>query len=132
MKIFPCRRTTTTVISGVSIETAAKDVPTYAPDLARRIPDPTGSPKRESLMSDFKPGLQGVVKRAQTVVVKGFDENGKPLRLHGDGYTARVIQHEVDHLDGILYIDRMDTRTLCSESLSGTFGPAAAAEDADV
>lgn len=58
------------------------------------------------------PGLQGVVKRAQTVVVKGLDENGKPMRIRAEGYAARVIQHEVDHLDGILFIDRADKETL--------------------
>jgi peptide deformylase len=58
------------------------------------------------------PGLQGVVKRAQTVVVKGLDENGKPIRIRGEGYTARVIQHEVDHLDGVLFIDRAEKDTL--------------------
>ncbi|HEY3333466.1 MAG TPA: peptide deformylase [Capsulimonadaceae bacterium] len=58
------------------------------------------------------PGLQGVVKRAEFVVVKGLDENGKPVRIRGEGYTARVIQHEVDHLDGILFIDRAEKETL--------------------
>ena len=58
------------------------------------------------------PGLQGVVRRAQNVVVKGLDENGKPIRIRGEGYTARVIQHEVDHLDGILFIDRAEKDTL--------------------
>lgn len=58
------------------------------------------------------PGLRGVVKRANTVVVKGFDEYGKPVRIRGEGYTARVIQHEVDHLDGILFIDRADPKSL--------------------
>src|SRR5579883_423765 len=58
------------------------------------------------------PGLRGVVKRANEVVVKGLDEHGKPVRIRGEGYTARVIQHEVDHLDGILFIDRADPKSL--------------------
>ncbi|HEX5323731.1 MAG TPA: peptide deformylase [Capsulimonadaceae bacterium] len=60
------------------------------------------------------PGLRGIVKRANEVVVKGFDEHGKPVRIRGEGYTARVIQHEVDHLDGILFIDegRADPKSL--------------------
>ncbi|MDR3710511.1 MAG: peptide deformylase [Capsulimonadaceae bacterium] len=58
------------------------------------------------------PGLLGVVQRAQNVVVKGLDEYGKPMRIRGEGYTARVIQHEVDHLDGILFIDRAEKDTL--------------------
>lgn len=58
------------------------------------------------------PGLQGVVKRANEIVVKGLDQYGKPIRIRGEGYTARVIQHEVDHLDGILFIDRAEKETL--------------------
>ena len=51
------------------------------------------------------PGLQGEVERANEVVVKGIDQYGKPVRIRGEGLTARVIQHENDHLDGILFID---------------------------
>ncbi len=58
------------------------------------------------------PGLQGVVKRANEVIVKGQDETGKPVRIRAEGYAARVIQHEVDHLDGVLFIDRADPATL--------------------
>ena len=55
------------------------------------------------------PGLQGDVVRANEVVVKGMDQFGKPVRIRGEGLTARVIQHENDHLDGILFIDRNPT-----------------------
>ena len=58
------------------------------------------------------PGLRGTVKRAAQVIVKGMDETGKPLRLRAEEYAARVIQHEVDHLDGILFIDRADPSSL--------------------
>jgi len=58
------------------------------------------------------PGLQGDVTRAEEVVVKGTDQFGKPVRIRGDGLTARVIQHENDHLDGVLFIDRADPATL--------------------
>ena len=60
------------------------------------------------------PGLQGDVSRANEVVVKGVDQWGKPVRIRGEGLTARVIQHENDHLDGILFIDegRADPSTL--------------------
>jgi len=58
------------------------------------------------------PGLHGTVKRANEVVVKGLDQYGKPVRIRGEGYTARVLQHEVDHLDGILFIDRAEKETL--------------------
>ena len=58
------------------------------------------------------PGLQGDVARAEEVVVKGTDQYGKPVRIRGDGLTARVIQHENDHLDGILFIDHADPASL--------------------
>lgn len=58
------------------------------------------------------PGLQGDVARAEEVVVKGHDQFGKPVRIRGQELTARVIQHEIDHLDGVLFIDRADPASL--------------------
>jgi peptide deformylase len=58
------------------------------------------------------PGLQGVVKRANEIRVKGFDEKNRPVTRRAKGLEARVIQHEVDHLDGILFIDRAEPETL--------------------
>lgn len=51
------------------------------------------------------PGLLGDVKRHECVELAGQDREGKPTRLRASGWLARVFQHEVDHLDGILYID---------------------------
>jgi peptide deformylase len=53
------------------------------------------------------PGYTSTIKRAERVVVKGLDRNGKPIQFEGTGLLARAIQHEIDHLDGILIIDRM-------------------------
>jgi peptide deformylase len=53
------------------------------------------------------PGYIGEVARRDLVTVKGLDETGKPVRLKVEGYLARVFQHEIDHLDGILYTDRL-------------------------
>ena len=53
------------------------------------------------------PGLYYPVERAALVVVQGTDENGAPIRLEADGLLARVCQHEIDHLDGVLFIDRL-------------------------
>jgi len=53
--------------------------------------------------------LQGVlvpVERHSSVVLEGQDEHGEPLRLELDDYAARVVQHELDHLDGVLMLDR--------------------------
>jgi peptide deformylase len=58
------------------------------------------------------PMLQGDVKRANEIIVKGMDMLGRPLRRRATEFEARVIQHEVDHLDGILFIDRADLDTL--------------------
>ncbi len=52
------------------------------------------------------PGLFGTVSRHEAVTVKGQDRHGKKLRIKADGWLARVFQHEIDHLDGVLYTDR--------------------------
>ena len=54
------------------------------------------------------PGLRFETPRALRVVAKGFDQHGEPVVLEGTELLARCIQHETDHLDGILFIDRMD------------------------
>lgn len=53
------------------------------------------------------PGWVGEVERATQVVVRGLNRQGKPLRLRAEGYLARVFQHEIDHCNGVLYIDRL-------------------------
>jgi len=53
------------------------------------------------------PGYVGEVKRALRVVARGLNRNGRPVRVKGDGLLARAIQHEIDHLDGILFTDRL-------------------------
>jgi peptide deformylase len=58
------------------------------------------------------PTLQGDVKRANEVIVKGMDMLGRPFKRRASAFEARVIQHEVDHLDGILFIDRAIPDTL--------------------
>ena len=53
------------------------------------------------------PGYIGEVARRQQITVEAFDEKGDLVRLKVEGYLARVFQHEIDHLDGILYTDRL-------------------------
>lgn len=53
------------------------------------------------------PGLTYPVERSVSVAVEGLDENGEPVRLEGTDLLARVFQHEIDHLDGVLFIDRL-------------------------
>ena len=51
------------------------------------------------------PGYFGKVDRYENVVVTGLDRRGKPIRIKAKDWLARVFQHEIDHLDGRLYID---------------------------
>jgi peptide deformylase len=53
------------------------------------------------------PGMIGEVARAETVVCKALNRHGKQVRIKGTGLLARAIQHEIDHLDGILITDRL-------------------------
>jgi peptide deformylase len=58
------------------------------------------------------PGLQGEVARSERVVVTGINEDGKKVRIKAEGMMARVFQHEIDHLDGTMFVDRADPDTL--------------------
>ncbi len=53
------------------------------------------------------PGLYADVKRAARVVLEALDETGTPFRVEAEGMLARVLQHELDHLDGVLFVDRL-------------------------
>ena len=53
------------------------------------------------------PDIRGMVPRHTDITVRALDRNGKPLELRLRGFPARVAQHETDHLDGILFFDRM-------------------------
>ena len=53
------------------------------------------------------PDIRGRVSRATDIKVRALDRHGKPISMTADGFPARVIQHEVDHLDGVLFFDRM-------------------------
>jgi peptide deformylase len=57
------------------------------------------------------PGLEYDCLRAARVVAKGFDMYGEPVTLEGSDLLARCIQHETDHLDGVLFIDRLDQKS---------------------
>lgn len=59
-------------------------------------------------------GFMGLVPRSREVVVECVDEQAKAHTIRACGWYARIVQHEIDHLNGIVYIDRMDTRTFAS------------------
>ncbi len=54
------------------------------------------------------PGRQGFVRRPNKVTVRAFDRKGKPFEITGEGLLARAFCHEIDHLDGRVYVDVMD------------------------
>lgn len=84
-----------------------EDAPEYRyvlinPEVVRGYGDQTGL---EGCLSI--PGWAGEVTRYDSVTVKAMGVDNKPLRIKGRGYLARVLQHEIDHLDGVLFTDRM-------------------------
>ena len=62
-------------------------------------------------------GFTAIVPRALTVRVDCLNERAEPLTIHAHGWYARILQHEIDHLHGTLYIDRMLTRSFMSREI---------------
>lgn len=60
------------------------------------------------------PGWQAVVSRPERIRLRGQDETGRELDEEFSGWPARIVQHETDHLDGVLYLDLAETRSLAS------------------
>jgi peptide deformylase len=54
------------------------------------------------------PGIVGEVERASAVTVKAQDRRGRPAKVKAEGWLARIFQHEIDHLNGVLFVDRTD------------------------
>ena len=74
--------------------------------------NPVITPIGEETVEDWEgclsiPDIRGKVPRAREVVIKALDRRGKPFELALKNYAARVVQHETDHLDGVLFFDRM-------------------------
>ncbi len=74
--------------------------------------NPVITPTTEEIVEDWEgclsiPDIRGKVPRAREVTIKALDRRGKPFELILKNYPARVVQHETDHLDGILFFDRM-------------------------
>jgi peptide deformylase len=104
-----------------------RDNPRY-PD-AEEVPltvlvNPTITPATSEMAEDWEgclslPDLRGRVPRYTRVHVEAYGRDGRPLRFAADGFHARVVQHECDHLDGTVYLDRM--RSLASLSFLPEF-----------
>lgn len=57
------------------------------------------------------PGYVGEnIRRAESISIRAKDEHGKPIKIKTSGWFARILQHEIDHLDGILFLDRLDSK----------------------
>jgi peptide deformylase len=90
------------------------------PEIVRRSTETVAA--NEACLS--VPGYFGEVERAQAVSLRALDRRGKPTRIKAEGWLARIFQHEIDHLDGILYTDRA-TRMWRVEEAEGQTVPAA-------
>jgi peptide deformylase len=76
------------------------------------------------------PGYIGEVDRSVELVVRGLDALGRPQRIKAHDYLARIFQHEIDHLDGVMFIDKADPvtiRKLTAEEAAAATGEAAEA-----
>ncbi|MER7792236.1 peptide deformylase [Streptomyces sp. NPDC097640] len=79
--------------------------------------EPVGDPGRRVAFFEgclSVPGWQAVVARPERIRLRGQDERGRALDEEFTGWPARIVQHETDHLDGVLYLDRAETRSLAS------------------
>jgi peptide deformylase len=87
-------------------EDDGEDVPMMA------LINPEIEPATREMVEDWEgclsiPDIRGRVPRARQIVVRAYDRFGKKVEIQASGFTARVIQHETDHLDGVLFFDRM-------------------------
>ena len=55
------------------------------------------------------PGYFGQIKRAESVTAKGRDQSGKEIRIKADGLLAQALEHEIDHLNGVLYVNHLES-----------------------
>lgn len=96
---------------GVSRRIIVVDVPTHeSPRLALinpRVLERSREVARGAEGCLSIPGVYEVVERPTRVVVEALDQDGAPVRIDADGDLARCLQHEIDHLDGILFIDHL-------------------------
>ena len=66
------------------------------------------------------PGWVGDVMRHEAVTVRGLNRNGEKIKIEAEGWLARIFQHEIDHLDGVLYIDKLVSKDTLRRVEAGT------------
>ena len=87
----------------------------------RVLVNPMVEPHARELVYDWEgclsiPGMRGLVPRYPEVHIEALDRRGGPVSLRAEGFEARIVQHEYDHLNGVVYLDRMrDLRSLSFE-----------------
>ena len=93
------------VIFGYERITRYPDAPPVPPTvLLNPVIEPLGPEQEEGWEGCLSvPGLRGVVPRSARIRYRGFDVDGQPIEREAEGFHARVVQHECDHLDGVLY-----------------------------
>ena len=101
-------------VAGFAADGADLDDDDHVPQLV--LINPEINPVGRDQVEDWEgclsiPDIRGRVPRARQIVVRGYDRTGKRIEIKPTGFTARVIQHETDHLDGILFVDRLDRET---------------------
>lgn len=90
-------------VTVISMPDDEKDIVLINPEVVRR--------KGQRLVNEgclSIPGYMGQLYRAEVVTAKGLDITGKEVRIKGEGLLAQALEHEIDHLNGILYVDRME------------------------
>ena len=100
------------VIFGIDMNPRYPDAP---PVPLTILINPEISPTGEEMNSDWEgclsvPGMRGLVPRYTRIRYRGLDADGREIDRKAQGFHARVVQHECDHLDGILYPDRIEDR----------------------
>lgn len=81
-------------------------------------PEITKFSKEKNLMEEgclSAPGLYGEIERSREIVLTGLDKNGRTIKIKARGILARIFQHETDHLNGILFIDKAEKLYLIKE-----------------
>jgi peptide deformylase len=92
-------------VTVIGLPDTEEDIVLVNPEIVRR--------KGQRLVSEgclSIPGYVGELYRAEIVTAKGLDIKGKEVRIKGEGLLAQALEHEIDHLNGVLYIDRMENK----------------------
>jgi peptide deformylase len=125
LRIFVLEDREEYISKAAKIETTEKERVAFAP---RVFINPVLTPIGEDRVTFFEgclsvSGFAGLVERALEVEVKGLDEHGEAQTWRVRGWPARILQHEFDHIEGRLYIDRMRTRSFSTgEQVKQRFG----------